>query len=1154
VLTDGQRLALDHLSAMAETGDAIEVVAVTEPAATGETLTVEITMRCGFGHHPTGVAIRARERFSIEIQEGFPFTYPTVTVSHLRWAGTPHVQWGRQLCLYQTASEWEPSDGMFGFVNRLLLWLERAAAGELDPIGGPLHPPAIYGYDLSLPLIIARADTPPVTGVWLGLAAMNVVSPRRIDIVGWTPVDANPPYPQPAALAVLLPKPLSWEYPTRLRDLLDELDRQGVDRGLFFALLRWAAFQAEEDNGVYVVVGSPMRRGHKGEPQQHLAVWHLDADFARRVHQTLPKPSDSEELAAIRSELEQLLVEIADLSKIAYCFVDDARPQVTLRRDDGSPMAFFRDKAIVIWGCGALGGWIAEMLVRAGVARLLLVDNDLVSPGVLVRQPYGEADIGRSKAHCLRDRLRQIDPKVAIQSDHRDVLTDVLERQDWELGADVVMDATASPAVAAKVERVRRERGNVVPLVSMMVGHTAERGLVAISRPDAHCGTADVVQKAKLACANRAELVEFRDEFFPEEPRHEIFQPEPGCSDATFRGSAAEAMALAATMLQATARELGASKPDSVVAWMAALPSADHRGRREARLTWPGDVTVEDGLGDYEIRIARPAFAEILAWTRRTRRLRGDQVETGGLLFGRRDDATGVITISEVTGPPPDSVESATEFVCGVEGNDASIAEKRSRAGGSLAFIGMWHTHPKGSSQPSARDITSMTALVLRDDPPIQKSLALIVGGTPEESEIGAYVFDRTQYQAPVTTLRIHNRPTRPSPTSPPTRNVGLALSGGGSRAIAFHLGCLRALHDRGVLDRLRVLSCVSGGSVMGAAWAYSDGTFAEFDERVVVLLRGGLFRGTARRFVLGAPGLKAAGTMATSGVVAAGCRLIGFSGKLLARVPGVPESVASCGQINPPLRRFASVTDSLEATLRSQLFADRELRAARRDGVDVVLNACELRSGTAFRFGSRETSSSRFGLAQDDIEIAEAVCASAAYPLVLPALDRKWRFLRGGAVQEHRVVLTDGGVYDNLGTTCLEPGRSPDFTYNIFPVDYIVACDAGHGVWSGTTVPYFSTSRVRRSFDAVFRKAQDSARGRLFTLRESGQLAGFVVPYLGNQDSRLPVQPPDLVRREEVGDYPTNFSAMSQRNIDRIALRGEQLTRLFIDRWCPEL
>ena len=40
---------------------------------------------------------------------------------------------------------------------------------------------------------------------------------------------------------------------------------------------------------------------------------------------------------------------------------------------------------------------------------------------------------------------------------------------------------------------------------------------------------------------------------------------------------------------------------------------------------------------------------------------------------------------------------------------------------------------------------------------------------------------------------------------------IGLALSGGGSRAIAFHLGCLRALHDLGVLEKVGVISTVSG-------------------------------------------------------------------------------------------------------------------------------------------------------------------------------------------------------------------------------------------------------------------------------------------------------------------------------------------------------
>ena len=47
----------------------------------------------------------------------------------------------------------------------------------------------------------------------------------------------------------------------------------------------------------------------------------------------------------------------------------------------------------------------------------------------------------------------------------------------------------------------------------------------------------------------------------------------------------------------------------------------------------------------------------------------------------------------------------------------------------------------------------------------------------------------------------------------------GLALSGGGSRAAAFHRGTLRALRERKLLDQVSTVSTVSGGSVFGAGW-----------------------------------------------------------------------------------------------------------------------------------------------------------------------------------------------------------------------------------------------------------------------------------------------------------------------------------------------
>ena len=71
---------------------------------------------------------------------------------------------------------------------------------------------------------------------------------------------------------------------------------------------------------------------------------------------------------------------------------------------------------------------------------------------------------------------------------------------------------------------------------------------------------------------------------------------------------------------------------------------------------------------------------------------------------------------------------------------------------------------------------------------------------------------------------------------------IGLALSGGGSRAAAFHLGCLRALDDLGLLDRIQVISTISGGSIIGAYFAYSPHkSFSDFDSDMCMLLKKGL-------------------------------------------------------------------------------------------------------------------------------------------------------------------------------------------------------------------------------------------------------------------------------------------------------------------------
>ena len=363
---------------------------------------------------------------------------------------------------------------------------------------------------------------------------------------------------------------------------------------------------------------------------------------------------------------------------------------------------------------------------------------------------------------------------------------------------------------------------------------------------------------------------------------------------------------------------------------------------------------------------------------------------------------------------------------------------------------------------------------------------------------------------------------------------IALALSGGGSRAIAFHLGCLRALHDRNVLDRVSVISSVSGGSVIAAIYAYSDSSFEVFDSQVVELLRRGLHRSIFRHLLFSP---LAVGALATN---------------LIARP--VALAATACRKA-PPFRRWVSRTDALERALRHELFGDAQLSEVKRPKLATVINACELRTGTAFRFGNQKSGSWRTGeIVDNKVSVAHAVACSAAYPMMLPAFDRVYPFRKGGQVEKKRVLLTDGGIYDNLGTTCLEPGRNDAYSLHVFNPDYLLCCYAGHGQLAGDGVPFGFPSRVIASFESVFRKVQDAAVHRLHLLESSGQLKGFVLSYLGQQDSSLPFVPPDLVKREEVFGYPTDFAAMQGRDIERISTRGEQLTRLLLAYYCPEL
>lgn len=258
--------------------------------------------------------------------------------------------------------------------------------------------------------------------------------------------------------------------------------------------------------------------------------------------------------------------------------------------------------------------------------------------------------------------------------------------------------------------------------------------------------------------------------------------------------------------------------------------------------------------------------------------------------------------------------------------------------------------------------------------------------------------------------------------------------------------------------------------------------------------------------------------------------------------------------RVSGALPIWGSLTTAFERALSHKLFGSTKLSEVKRENLEVVINACDLRTGTAFRFGSGNSGGWRYGRIVGEVTVAKAVAASAAFPLLLPPLIENFQFEHRGERSRATVVLTDGGVFENLGVNALEPGRDAAVSINTYPSTHIISLNAGPGQLDGDATPFWWAGRVKQSFETVHRKVQDNTYSRLYHYVEAGQLSGFAMVYLGQQDERLPGKPADLVSRDGVRKYPTDFAPMAGTDLDALSKRGEQLTQVIIDRYLANL
>ena len=744
----GPIMALEQVRAIASAPESpLELIDYTE--IDGGILRLHVSIDCsGIPISLGGMPLRARERFNIVVPKGFPFEVPVLLVSHERFLGFPHVYWGHYLCLYQAPeSEWNSSDGMFGFMERVDLFLREAAVGKLDPVGAPMHPPTTPASKRTdLPTVIPKADAPSTGGnIWFGFATIENISRRRIDITGWRSV-LDEEWPEaPAAAAVLLNQPLSHQFPSKIGELIAALEERGVSRNTLILILRCGLIQSVHNTPLLLIIGAPMRGIQGAEsPKQHLTAWWIDSETVNGLRLAMPKTTDSEEIRTLRADYEEELFHLLEDQPVHWCPLLEDRPEIVVRRDEATPAGWFNGKIVAIWGCGAIGAQIAEGVARAGAARLIIYDNARIKPGVLTRQPYEDLDVGDFKAEALRRHLQRIRPDLTIDAHRADVKQAVLDRPDWHDRADIVFDATASRTVLAKLEWARKTHFQRVPIASLVLGPRAQKGMLLVTGMGHSGGPFDASRSAKLSLLRDRQGSPYLKDFFPKSPEN-AFQPEPGCSEPTFVGSYSDVASLSHLMLNAVPNILKSLHPSEAEARFYAPSFNSQRPVEQMRYRFSGRLRSIDPTNGFEIRISQSAWRQMERHINNSGWRFGGRVETGGILLGERDESLKIMWVDEFSPPPRDSTHTATEFICGTRGTAELHAKRNRTSHGSIRYIGMWHTHPDSLPVPSAMDIRAMASLSEQTGGLSAHSLMIIVGTPYERLALATYAFSMAE-------------------------------------------------------------------------------------------------------------------------------------------------------------------------------------------------------------------------------------------------------------------------------------------------------------------------------------------------------------------------------------------------------------------------
>ena len=352
---------------------------------------------------------------------------------------------------------------------------------------------------------------------------------------------------------------------------------------------------------------------------------------------------------------------------------------------------------------------------------------------------------------------------------------------------------------------------------------------------------------------------------------------------------------------------------------------------------------------------------------------------------------------------------------------------------------------------------------------------------------------------------------------------IGLALSGGGYRATLFSVGTLWRLNELGLLSKIKTMTSVSGGSIT-AGYLACNWDALDFNKKT----------GISAKF---------------SEVIAA--PLIQFCSENL-----------DVGSVLSGLISFKdTIGDKVAKKYDKKLFDGRLLNSISVNAPQFIFYGTNFQTGSSIRFSQKYISDWRLGINRNTaIPMSKVVGISSAFPPVLSPVTLKvnpndWEETNISSSHDidklkTKLLLTDGGLYDNLGLEALTKG---DKEYS-----HVICCDAG--------APFEVKSNIATNWAGQFVRMTDIMINQQRALRKRKLISDYIDEsnffggtYLGIGTAINDYKYPDSMTKDNeitasLSKISTRLKAFSKSDTCRLINWGYAISDTAVNRWCSDL